>query len=86
MPREEEKVENHDNSNFFATKHKAFNFHQKRSWALWKDDRSDLTSPVVLHYVEDSIFTSVAWSLSQSAVVYFSDEAGLLQVKNKMCD
>ena len=64
------------------TKHKSFNFHSKCSWALWKDDRSDLTSPVVLHYVEDSIFTSVAWSLSQSAVVYFSDENGLLQVKN----
>ena len=53
----------------------------KCSWALWKDDRTDLRTPVVLHYVEDAIFTSVAWSLSQAAVVYFSDETGLLQVK-----
>ena len=29
---------------------------------------------MVLHYVEDAIFTSVAWSLTQSAVVFFSDE------------
>ena len=35
---------------------------------------------MVLHYVEDVLFTNAAWSLAQPNIIFFSDESGQLQV------
>ena len=37
---------------------------------------------MVLHYIDEekSLFTSAAWSLAQPHVLFFTDEAGKLQV------
>ena len=36
--------------------------------------------PVIMHYVDNEQFTSVAWSIEQPNIIFFSGEKGSLEV------
>ena len=48
------------------------------SFAIWNE--GIMNKPVIMHYVDREQFTSVAWSIEQPNIIFFSGEKGSLQV------
>ena len=48
------------------------------SFAIWNE--GIMNKPVIMHYVDNEQFTSVAWSIEQPNIVFFSGEKGSLEV------
>ena len=48
------------------------------SFAIWNE--GIMNKPVIMHYVDSEQFTSVAWSIEQPNIIFFSGEKGTLEV------